>query len=75
MRAAGFEDYTLQLPAHEPESLPPELVPPAELLDPAVRPGDFSTGSLTLNRMIRSASQLSLEQRRALIYGGDQLVA
>lgn len=74
MRAAGFVGYRLELPPAEHELLPPELVPPPELLDPSVRPGDFSTGSLTLNRMIRGAPELSFEQRRALIYGGDQLV-
>lgn len=75
MREAGFEGYSLSLPPADMSIIPPELLPPADLFeDRAVRPGDFSTGSLTLNRMIRHASSLSFEQRRALIYGGDQLV-
>ena len=74
MRAAGFDGFALRLPRLEPDTLPAELMPPAELLDGSVQPGDFSTGSLALNRMVRSAASLSLEQRRALIYGGDQLV-
>jgi hypothetical protein len=74
MRSAGFESFTLRLPQLERDALPAELMPPAELLDGSVQPGDFSTGSLALNRMIRSASSLTLEQRRSLIYGGDQLV-
>jgi len=74
MRFAGFENYTLQLPTLDRRGLAPDFVPLPELLDPAVFPGDFSTGSLTLNRMIRRAPELSFELRRALIYGGDQLV-
>ena len=35
---------------------------------------DFVTGSVSLNRMQRRVAELSFEQKRSLIYGGDLIV-
>jgi len=35
---------------------------------------DFVTGSVTLNRMHRRLDELSFEEKRSLIYGGDMIV-
>lgn len=75
MRKAGFENYQLQLPPADKAIIPSELLVTADwMMDPTPQPGDFSTGSLSLNRMLRHMHDLTFEQRRGLIYGGDQLV-
>jgi len=51
---------------------PPPLNLPASL--PPVEAADFVTGSVALNRMHRQLGRLGLEERRALIYGGDMIV-
>ena len=53
----------------------PLAIPPLEVSVglPAEAP-DFVTGSVSLNRMQRRIEELSFEQKRALIYGGDMIV-
>jgi len=51
-------------------TLPPLLVNSG----PGSEAADFVTGSVTLNRMQRRCSELSSEQQRELIYGGDVVV-
>ena len=41
---------------------------------PPSEPADFVTGSVGLNRMQRSCSELSGDEQRGLIYGGDMVV-
>ena len=50
-------------------------MPPLELGDgPAAEAADFVTGSVHLNRMHRRVNDLSFDEKRALIYGGDMIV-
>jgi len=53
----------------------PQAVPPLEVADgPPAEASDFTTGSVSLNRMQRRVDTLSFEQKRSLIYGGDMIV-
>jgi tetratricopeptide (TPR) repeat protein/type II secretory pathway pseudopilin PulG len=56
-----------QLPKLE---LPPLEVQPG----PPSEPADFVTGSVGLNRMQRRCSELTPDEQRGLIYGGDMVV-
>ena len=62
----------------EPPPPPPlPLPPPLEVVGMApstTDAADFVTGSVALNRMHRAVAQLSFEERRTLIYGGDMIV-
>ena len=50
-------------------------MPPLELGDgPSAEAADFVTGSVHLNRMHRRVNELSFDEKRALIYGGDMIV-
>ena len=53
--------------------LPSLTLPPLVVLGdgPPSEPADFVTGSVGLNRMQRRCSELSPEEQRGLIYGGD----
>ena len=53
--------------------LPSLPLPPLVVLGdgPPSEPADFVTGSVGLNRMQRRCSELSPEEQRGLIYGGD----
>jgi len=53
------------------EALPPLTLPPLQVGGAQSEPADFVTGSVGLNRMQRRCSELSLEEQRGLIYGGD----
>jgi len=51
------------------------VVPPLEVVGgPPAEASDFMSGSVSLNRMQRRIDELSFEQKRALIYGGDMIV-
>jgi hypothetical protein len=59
------------------EEEPPLPLPPPLEVGGSVGPtdaADFVTGSVALNRMHRAVNQLSFEERRNLIYGGDMIV-
>lgn len=56
------------------EAAPP-VVPPLEVAgEPLAEASDFMTGSVSLNRMQRRINELTFEQKRCLIYGGDMIV-
>ena len=53
----------------------PPTIPPLEVAGGSVvEAADFVTGSVSLNRMQRRIEELSFEEKRSLIYGGDMIV-
>jgi la-related protein 1 len=72
-KAAAAAAATAAIKSSDP--LPPLTLP--ELQVPSglpSEPADFVTGSVGLNRMQRRCSELSSEEQRELIYGGDSIV-
>jgi len=62
---AGDDGELVQLPQSAPLELERERT---------AEPADFVTGSVVLNRMHRRIEELSFEEKRSLIYGGDMIV-
>lgn len=67
-------DAGAMVAAEEEPPLP--LPPPLEVVGTVgtTDAADFVTGSVALNRMHRAVNQLSFEEKRNLIYGGDMIV-
>ena len=67
-------DAGAMVAAEEEPPLP--LPPPLEVAGTVgtTDAADFVTGSVALNRMHRAVNQLSFEEKRNLIYGGDMIV-
>lgn len=73
LRAAAATDVLGYQSLSEVENLP--TIPPLEVAGgPEVEAADFVTGSVSLNRMQRRIEELSFEEKRSLIYGGDMIV-